>query len=153
VELETTEWPPTLVANYSEHRLALIRVAALILGSRALAEEAVHDAVMSVRGKWDGLDHPGAYLRTAVVNRAKEILRHRRLDWPIYEVAGELPESLVDLHRYLGRLPHRQRVAVVLRFFADLDDDETADQLGCRPGTVRSLISRALDTLRKEMNQ
>jgi RNA polymerase sigma factor (sigma-70 family) len=50
-------------------------------------------------------------------------------------------------------LPSRQRVAVVLRFFVDLDDIEIAEHLGCRPGTVRSLISRALSTLRKEMNK
>ena len=152
MELETSEWPPSLIANYREHRLALVRVAALILGSRGLAEEAVHDAVVAVHGRWDGLEHPGAYLRTAVVNRAREILRRQRPEWPIDEVGIELPESLVDLYRSLGRLPGRQRIAVVLRFFVDLDDNEIARHLGCRPGTVRSLISRALATLRKEMS-
>jgi RNA polymerase sigma factor (sigma-70 family) len=151
VELETSEWPPSLIANYREHRLALVRVAALILGSRSLAEEAVHDAVVAVHGRWDGLEHPGAYLRTAVVNRAREILRRQRAEWPIDDLSTELPEGLVDLHRSLGRLPSRQRVAVVLRFFVDLDDEEIADHLGCRTGTVRSLISRALSTLRKDM--
>jgi RNA polymerase sigma factor (sigma-70 family) len=151
-ELETSEWPPSLIANYREHRLALVRVAALILGSRDLAEEAVHDAVVSVHGRWDGLDHPGAYLRTAVINRAREILRRQRTEWTIDEIGIELPESLVDLYRSLGRLPDRQRVAVVLRFFVDLDDSEIASHLRCRLGTVRSLISRALTSLRKEMS-
>jgi RNA polymerase sigma factor (sigma-70 family) len=153
VELETSEWPPSLIANYREHRLALVRISALILGSRGLAEEAVHDAVVAVHGRWDGLEHPGAYLRTAVVNRSREILRRQRPEWSISEIGIELPEGLVDLHRSLGRLPERQRVAVVLRFFVDLDDAEIADHLKCRPGTVRSLVSRALNTLRKEMDR
>ena len=153
VELETSEWPPSLIANYREHRLALVRVAALILGSRSLAEEAVHDAVVAVHGRWDGLEHPGAYLRTAVINRSREILRRQRPEWAIDDIGVEFPEGLVDLHRSLGRLPSRQRVAVVLRFFVDLDDTEIAEHLDCRPGTVRSLISRALKSLRKEMNR
>lgn len=152
VELETADWPLSLVANYSEHRLALVRVAALILGSRSLAEEAVQDAVVTVRSRWDSLEHPGAYLRMAVVNRAKDMVRGRRFEWPVDDLGTELPDSVVDLHRYLGLLPSRQRVAVVLRFFVDLDDTEIAAQLGCRPGTVRSLISRAMTTLRNEMN-
>jgi DNA-directed RNA polymerase specialized sigma24 family protein len=95
VELETSEWPPSLIANYREHRLALVRVAALILGSRSLAEEAVHDAVVAVHVRWDGLEHPGAYLRTAVINRAREILRRQRPQWAIDDIATELPEGPV----------------------------------------------------------
>ena len=53
----------------------------------------------------------------------------------------------------MGCLGETERNAVVLRFFVDLDDTEIAEHLDCRPGTVRSLISRALKSLRKEMNR
>jgi RNA polymerase sigma factor (sigma-70 family) len=51
----------------------------------------------------------------------------------------------------LRYLPERQRAALVLRFFEDLTDEESAAALGCRVGTVRSLISRGLATLRAQM--
>ena len=59
MELETSEWPPSLIANDREHRVALVRVAALSLGSRGLAEEAVHDA-------WGA---PGSQGSAAFINR------------------------------------------------------------------------------------
>jgi DNA-directed RNA polymerase specialized sigma24 family protein len=48
-------------------------------------------------------------------------------------------------------LPERQRAALVLRFYLDVPDDQAADLLGCRPGTVRSLVSRGLDGLRRKV--
>jgi RNA polymerase sigma factor (sigma-70 family) len=55
------------------------------------------------------------------------------------------------LWRGLDRLPYRQRAALVLRFFEDLSERQTADSLGCAVGTVKSLVSRGLHTLREEM--
>lgn len=69
------DWPPSLLAAYQEHRVNLIRAAALIVGTRELAEEVVHDAVLAVRPHWQRVDNPPAYLRTAVMNRSREVAR------------------------------------------------------------------------------
>jgi RNA polymerase sigma factor (sigma-70 family) len=55
------------------------------------------------------------------------------------------------LQRALDRLPYRQRAALVLRFYEDLSERQTAHALGCAVGTVKSLVSRGLRTLREEM--
>ena len=73
--------------------------------------------------------------------------------WPplpraVANVNDELDETM---HRILLELPQRQRAAIVLRFYEDLTDVQTAAVLGCSPGTVRSLVSRGMQTLREEM--
>jgi RNA polymerase sigma factor (sigma-70 family) len=55
------------------------------------------------------------------------------------------------MHEALLRLPERQRAAIVLRFYEDLSDVQTAEVLRCAPGTVRSLVSRGMKTLRTEL--
>ena len=55
------------------------------------------------------------------------------------------------MHDALLRLPERQRAAMVLRFYEDLSDVQTAEVLRCSPGTVRSLVSRGMKTLRSEL--
>jgi RNA polymerase sigma factor (sigma-70 family) len=54
-----------------------------------------------------------------------------------------------ELSDALARLPYRQRAALVLRFYRDLPDDEISEVLGCRPATVRSLVFRGLEQLRR----
>jgi RNA polymerase sigma factor (sigma-70 family) len=66
--------------------------------------------------------------------------------WPTSSV-----EDRELLWRALGRLPERQRVAIVLRFYEDLPEAQVADILRCRPGTVKSRVSRGLEALRLEM--
>jgi RNA polymerase sigma factor (sigma-70 family) len=60
-----------------------------------------------------------------------------------------LPSELVELRDALDRLPWRQRAALILRYFVDIPDDEIAENLHCRPATVRSLIRRGIGTLRE----
>jgi RNA polymerase sigma factor (sigma-70 family) len=62
----------------------------------------------------------------------------------------ELDEAM---HETLLRLPDRQRVAIVLRFYGDLTDNQTAEVMRCAPGTVRSLVSRGMTTLRSELGR
>lgn len=133
----------------------MVRLAVLLVGSRPMAEEIVQDSFSVVLQRWDTLDRPGAYLRTVVVNGCRMALRrreterrHRELDPPL---PAESPDELIELHEALGTLPERQRVVVVLRYFADRTDAEIAEALGCRPATVRSLAHRGLTRLRKEL--
>ena len=136
-------------------RMPMVRLAALLVGSRAVAEEVVQDAFASVSERWDGLDRPGGYLRTAVVNGCAQVLRRRSVEdrhRPVtLEIPDEIPERLIDLRSALDRLSNRQRIVVVLRYFVDVPDDEIARTLDVRPSTVRSLARRALAVLRKEL--
>ena len=131
----------------------MVRLAYLLTGDRAAAEELVQDAFVSVHRTWGRAHHPKAYLRTAVVNACRSWGRRRVLERdrrpgppePSMLVADELWDTLL-------RLPDRQRAVIVLRFYEDLPDAEIAEALGCRPATVRTSIHRALAALRKELS-
>ena len=143
-------------ALFAAKRVPMVRLATLLVGSPAIAEEVVQDAFASVSERWDTVDRPGAYLRTSVVNGCTGILRRRTIEQRYraarIEVAdSEIPEQLIDLRRALDRLTDRQRLVVVLRYFADLPDGEIAEALGVKPSTVRSLAHRAVAALRNEM--
>jgi RNA polymerase sigma-70 factor (sigma-E family) len=140
---------------FRTERDAMLRLAVLLVGSRQIAEEIVQDSFSAVLQRWDTLERPGAYLRAVVVNGCRMSLRrreterrHRELDPPMPQ---DSPLELIELHEALASLPARQRVVVVLRYFADRSDAEIAESLGCRPATVRSLAHRGLGRLRKEL--
>jgi RNA polymerase sigma-70 factor (sigma-E family) len=146
-------WPDDFVALYQESYRPLVRVAYLMLGSHAEAEEAVQDAALAVQRRWDEIADPSSYLRRAVVNRAIGILRRRGVaerhvpDPP----PEDQPVHLVELRDQLLSLPERQRAAIVLRYLEDVSDRDIAVTLGCREATVRSLVARGLKTLRVEV--
>ena len=129
-----------------------LRLATMLVGDRAVAEEIVQDALVNVTRRWDTLDNPGGYLRTAVVNGARDHLRRlergRRRRLPPAPFAAQEPE-LDELWAVLATLPERRRAALVLRYYEDLAIDEIARLLDCRPGTVSSLLHRGLADLRK----
>ena len=136
-------------------RVPMVRLATLMVGSRAIAEEVVQDAFASVSERWNGIAKPGAYLRAAVVNGCAQTLRRRSVEdrhrLVELEVPGEIPERLIELRSALDSLTDRQRIVVILRYFADIPDDEIARVLDLRPASVRSLAHRALAVLRKEL--
>lgn len=148
-----TSWPADLVEAYEEHWLALARLAYLMTGSQSVAEELVQEVFLAARPRWNGITNPAGYLRTSVVNATRDWGRHQQV---VAKHQPRAPEPAIDhpdeLWDALARLDHRRRSAVVLRFYADLPDDEIAELLGCRPATVRTLIHRALRDLRREMN-
>jgi len=141
---------------YEAERVSLLRMATLMVGSSAVAEEVVQDAFVAVGARWSSLDRPGAYLRTTAVNGCAQVLRRREterraLDARLPEPDPVMPSRLVELRDALDRLTDRQRLVVVLRYFVDIPDDEIADILGVRPSTARSLTRRALNVLREEL--
>jgi RNA polymerase sigma factor (sigma-70 family) len=141
---------------FARKRDPMVRMAALMVGSAALAEEVVQDAFVEVSRRWESLDRPGAYLRRSVVNGCAQILRRRSLEDRHARLEPEPPPvelaaPLLELRDALDRLTERQRIVVVLRYFVDITDAEIAEILGIRPSTVRSLTRRALAVLRKEL--
>jgi len=129
----------------------MVRLAIGLIDDRSRAEEIAQDSFERALVRWDRLDNPGAFVRTCVVNAARSELRRRRVmrlkAEPVRRPpVGDGPEVMLDA---LSVLSPRQRSAVVLRYWLDLPDAEIARLLGVRPGTVRSLLSRALDELRE----
>ena len=123
-------------------RVPMVRLATLMVGSRAIAEEVVQDAFASVSERWNGLARPGAYLRTTVVNGCVQTLRRRSVEDrhrpDTLEIPGEIPEGLIELRSALDRLTDRQRIMVVLRYFVDMPDEEIAQMLDVRPPRARA---------------
>ena len=149
---------------YVVHAPEGIRLAFLLTGDWALAEDLVQDAFTRLVGRLQHLRDPGAfgaYLRRTIVNLATSHFRHRRVERSYLEREAAAPSregnpnEAVDetMHAVLLRLPQRQRAAIVLRFYEDLSDVQTSEILRCSPGTVRSLVSRGMKTLRSELER
>jgi RNA polymerase sigma-70 factor (sigma-E family) len=147
---------------YRLHSREVIRLAYLLTGSRELADDLTQDAFIRAYGRLAHLrseDAFGPYLRRTVVNLARMQFRRRAVERRYLARQGsERSQSVADpmeadqkLEAALAELPYRQRIAVVLRFYADLPDEETAEVLGCTAGTVRSLISRGVTALRASL--
>ncbi len=146
--------PPTLESLFRAQRLPMVRLAHLITGSNAVAEEVVQEAFIRLQNNWHRADNPTAYLRTIVTNLCKTQLRRRdcerRLEPPAQPATFQ--PDIDETWAAVCRLPFRQRTALALRFYEDLDEAEIARILGCRPGTVKSTIHRGLARLRREMS-
>lgn len=144
----------------AQRRLALLRFATVLTSQTWLAEDLVSDVLGRAFERWDRISQmsePHAYVRRMVVN--EYLSWHRRLARTSPHADVELDVACVgdgaDQHaerdemlRRLATLPRRQRAAVVLRYYIGLSDADIAAHLGCREGTVRSQISRALAFLR-----
>ncbi|MEU5542740.1 SigE family RNA polymerase sigma factor [Streptomyces sioyaensis] len=155
--------PPTISELYHAHRLNMVRLAVLLVDDRATAEDVVQDAFAALykrHGEQLGeVDNALAYLRTAVVNAARSVLRRRRTargytppyeaDAPSAEERIVLDEEHREVFAALSGLTARRREVLVLRYWGDLTEAQIATTLGISRGSVKSLASRALDSLEK----
>ena len=154
-----------VTALYERHALGLTRLAFLMLGDRQTAEDVVQEAFCGLYRAWDRLpDHARAlgYVRSSVLNGSRSALRRsRRVPRAVaVEAAAASAEDAVlagerqrETVAALRRLPPRQREAVVLRYFADLPEQETAVAMGISRGTVKSTTSRALAALARMLQE
>ena len=144
---------PTLEAVYRSSRLALTRLAYLLVGDRSEAEDIVQTVFASAATRWDTIDEPLAYLHRAVVNRANDAHRRSFRGAPtVVGVNESIGEPEVDeTWRFVRGLPAPQRAVIVLRFYEDLPLDEIASLLGRPSSTVRSDLRRALLKLKESM--
>jgi RNA polymerase sigma-70 factor (sigma-E family) len=136
---------------------ALLRTAYLLTHDHAAAEDLLQTALTKAWFAWSRIETaPEAYVRKVLVNTYATWWRRR---WNGEHPTGDLPDAGVpasadasdashDLWRAMERLPRRQRAVVVLRYFEDLSEAETAALLGCAVGTVKSQASKALAKLR-----
>jgi RNA polymerase sigma factor (sigma-70 family) len=143
------------------HRLRFadaVRLAHLLSGDASVAEDLAQEAFVRVRERLDGVDAPWAYLRAAVVNACRSHHRSRgreavRLRLRLVGAATESQLGARELLDAVDALPYRQKAVIVLRYYEDLSEHDIARALGCRPGTVKSLASRALQHLAKEVER
>lgn len=147
--MPTRPWESGLTDLYATERSRLVGLAFTICGSREVAEEVVQDAFIEVDRRASSIEQPLAYLKTVVVHgairaakREARQYRHGTID------RLSVPSSIIEWYDLLMQLPERQRAAIVLRYLEDIDDQRIADVLGCSRSTVRSLIRRALKTLK-----
>jgi RNA polymerase sigma factor (sigma-70 family) len=148
--------PADFDSFYRSHRLDAVRWATALVGNREVGEELAQDALMAVGRKLSTIDHPSAYLRRTVVNRAASWHRwhgrSRRRE--SRSVAGEplvYTEPTNDMLDALAILPYKQRAAVTLRYWADWTDEQIAEALDCAPTSVRVLLHRGIAALKKEI--
>jgi RNA polymerase sigma-70 factor (sigma-E family) len=139
---------------YRRRGEAMVRFARLLTGSEAVAQEVVQDAFLKMHQRGVAPDNPEGYLRTTVANLSKSHLRRLRLErrLPAPDRFTFHDPEIDETWEAVCRLPFRQRSVLALRFYSDLSEAEIARVLGCRPGTVKSSLSRGLAKLREELS-
>jgi RNA polymerase sigma-70 factor (sigma-E family) len=141
----------------------LLRFGYVLTGDQHRGEDLVQGALVSTYRKWKHMrrEDPYAYVRRAMVNAHTSLWRRHRRETPLPDDfdqpgPGRGPAGYDDVDlvlRALRVLPPRQRALMVLRYYDDLNEAEIARALGCSPGTVKSQASRALRSLRRELDR
>jgi RNA polymerase sigma-70 factor (sigma-E family) len=151
---------------YGTHYPALVRLSALLVRDTPTAEQVVQDSFAAMRDGWHRLgdaEKALAYLRQAVVNRSRSVLRHRTVaGQDLRQAPPDLPpaepEALAFLEQpavaaALRELPERQREAIALRYYADLSEAEIAATMRISRGAVKSHTARGMSALRAALEQ
>jgi DNA-directed RNA polymerase specialized sigma24 family protein len=131
----------------------LLRVAATVAGDEDVAYDVVQEAfarALRHRRGFKGRGPVEAWLWRTVVNAARAAARHER---PVADLAanGGAPDLAPGVRPLVAALPERQRLALFLRYYADLDYDAIADVMGVSPGTVGAALNAARATLRERL--
>jgi RNA polymerase sigma-70 factor (sigma-E family) len=151
---------------FRTHGLSMIRMALLLVGDQATAEDVVQDAFLGLHRALPRLqdsDKALGYLRVSVVNGCRSVRRARRRAWlmrvehdpPVWsaEAAVMAREDRRAVLAALARLPVRAREIVALRYLLDLRHEEIAAILGISASTVSSTISRSLERLSRDLQE
>jgi RNA polymerase sigma-70 factor (sigma-E family) len=158
-----------VAALYQEHALGLVKLAKIMLGDQAVAEDIVQDAFLGLYRKWPSLadqDRALAYLRASVLNGCRTAHRGRtRRDRALLffvpkaegiasaEESALIGEANREVMAALRALPARQREAVVLRYYLDLSEAQAAQAMDIARGTVKSATSRGLAALARMLEE
>src|SRR5690242_4310460 len=160
---------PDVALLYRQHQADLVRLALLLVGDRGCAEDVVQDVFTRLCARDQVLqqDSTLAYVRTAVVNGCRSVLRRRALarrvavsravPWRDTQDSAEQTALLAEERRRvlaaLAGLPSRRREVLVLRFYLDLPVAEVAAMLGISQGSVKSATARGLDALARRLGE
>jgi RNA polymerase sigma-70 factor (sigma-E family) len=157
---------PAVGGLYQAHAVGLIRLAVVMLGDRPTAEDVVQEAFCGLYRRWERLADDAkalSYLRSSVLNGCRSELRsrlrkqrranHRAVATPSAEQTALIGEEHREVLAALRGLPHRQREALVLRFYLDMSEPEIAAAMGVSAGTVKSTTSRALAALGRQLRE
>jgi RNA polymerase sigma factor (sigma-70 family) len=154
-DVNVSQDDPELFANfYRVEYPGMVRLAHALTGSIEDAEDAVQEAFVRLNGRMASIESPVGYLRTTVVHVCRD--RERRLNRE-RKMRHGLPMALLlsleasEVLDVMFSLPYRQRAVLVTRSWGGWSEAQIADALGCRPGTVKTLASRGLERLKKEM--
>jgi len=160
--------PGTLEDLYVRYLPESTRLALLLTRDAASAEDLAQEAFIKVAGRLRHLRTPdafGAYLRRTVVNmcmshhRRQKVARayaqreRARVNGRVQTVGLPDLETTDEVRTALAELPDRQRAAIVLRYYADLSEEQIAHSLGCSVGAARNLVFRAMETLRRRIGE
>jgi RNA polymerase sigma-70 factor (sigma-E family) len=151
---------------YATSWFQLVRLATLLTRDASVAEELVQDAFVSLHRRWDSLADPAAahgYLRTTVINNARSTLRHRGVEERHRQPGPPEPagpeeravQSTEDARvlSALRTLSRRQQEVLVLRYYADLSEQDIAHTLGLTNGAVKSHAHRGLAALKAALER
>ena len=151
---------------YSLQYKSLVRLAAMLVRDTSTAEEVVQDAFIAMHDGWHRLkdaEKALAYLRQAVVNKSRSVLRHRMVvEKNAPKPAPDMPSAEHGAMALLERsaviaalrdLPERQREAIVLRYYADLSEADIATAMRISRGAVKSHTARAMASLKAALEQ
>jgi RNA polymerase sigma-70 factor (ECF subfamily) len=145
---------------YRRSYQGFLRTASAIVGDRHGGEDAVHDGFVAAvrnRGKFREQGSPDAWVWAIVVNGAKARARKRREQLDVSEGAAEFEDADAEtprralLRAAMEELPERQRLALFLRYYADLDYRTIGQVLGVTPGTVSATLHAAHARLRQDL--
>lgn len=163
---DAPEADATIAELYGAHYRGLVRLAVLLLHDIASAEEVVQDSFVALHAGLHRLrdsDKALSYLRAAVVNRSRSVLRHRLVvdrnpampppDMPSAEHGALTLIERSSVIAALRALPDRQREVVVLRYYGDLSEAQIAAAMGITRGAVKSHASRAMAALRSVLER
>ena len=169
---EITASPPALDAAliFRQHHAELVRLALMLVGDKPTAEDVVQDAFAGLHARRDALRPDGdplAYVRAAVLNRARSVLRRRAIarrlgatrDLQLNPLVGSaehdvlLAEDRKHVLSALAALPRRRQEVLILRYYLDLSVDEIAAVLRISPGTVKSTAARGLAALASSLEE
>ena len=150
-----------VIKLYSGHYRSLVRLAVLLVRDEPTAEEVVQECFIAMHDGWHRLrdeEKALSYLKQAVVNRSRSVLRHRSvIDRNAPKPAPDMPSAEQGAISLLERsavitalrgLPDRQRQALVLRYYADLSEAQIAEMMGISKGAVKSHTARGMSSLR-----
>jgi RNA polymerase sigma-70 factor (sigma-E family) len=146
---------PSFEELFREQYEGMIRVAFLLVGARAEAEDVVQDAFARVNLRWKRIDNPRGYLHRCVVNCSHDLLRRRRVEQRFRRLQRDETSELDadEMGDALAALPPDRRTAVVLRYYAGFSEKQIAEALGVRPGTVKSMLHRAMAELKRVIDR